>query len=236
MKCFLVAFNNGGLVTFLSKATGGETDIRAMCAKRGILDEPSDWLAIESGVPEPAALESYFVERGKIKFDQKKFCGLKFLEADSKVIGLLEKNNRNAINFYRGSGNQRFLSLCEKNGEYLRGLTSGDIYSGGGKVNMFFNIVGFDVVDPGEGYSKPPTMTVSEPQNSSNHKIKEIIGVGGRKVQFSIVQRNNIIKSIDVTRWGTGYVDPPKIDFSDPDEENGRKPTVNIITLNNINI
>lgn len=235
-NCFIVAFKNGKLLTFLSNKEKSLAGVKEMCLNKGVMDDPSDFLCVEGGAPEPAALESYYVDKGKIKFNQDKFFQFKFREEDQQIINLLLKNNEVSLNFYKSENHQRFLALCKDNTDYLNKLTYKDVYSGSIKNNVYFNIVGFNVKNPGRGYSKPVTMTVSSPENSSNDKIKKVLGVGGRKVEFSLVQRDNILKNIDVSKWGSGYVDPPHIDFSEPDDPNGEKPVVDIVMLNIINL
>lgn len=235
MKCFIVAFKNNNLISFLSNKDENLAAVKSMCSNKGIIDEPSDFICFKEGVPEPAALESYYSKDGKVRFDKHKFFKIKFEEVDLRIVHMLLDNNSKAIESYRREGDSSFESLLEANAKYLSSLTYEDIYKNAEKTNVFFNIVGFRVTDPGSGYEKPAKMTVSPPENKNNKKIKELFGGGGKNVEFSLVFRDNILKSINVDSWGAGYVDPPIINFSDPDKEWGKKPSVDVIMLNVVN-
>jgi hypothetical protein len=81
------------------------------------------------------------------------------------------------------------------------------------RFNPFNNIFRVFLVEPGEGYEKPPTIIIDPPNGKSKgFLLKAAAGVKDGK-----------LGELTITQYGSGYLNAPKIEVSAPEDSEGQR-------------
>ena len=233
MNCLIVAFDNQQIKTFLTKEKFEQKEqVCCFCKDKKIEHQVCDFHFYQV-LPEPAFLDSLYVEDSKIKVNRENLFQQQFNASDAPIIyHLLEVNK---INTQKAEENKdkKLQNLFAKNEEYLKNLTPDKIYTEQGKVNVFYNIGELHITNPGSGYKKDIQVSISAP-NSKAEIVSSRFGSLGKTAKISCTQKDGKLANIFVEDGGCGYFEPPTITFSEPDDPDGEKPEVGIFPLNYI--
>jgi hypothetical protein len=236
MNCLITALENGIIKTFLTNEVFEEkSQVCKFCRDKGITYQICDFKVFDF-LPEPAYVESLFIENGKIELDEKKLYEKQFDRNEAIILSNLIQVNVKNLEKAKQENDKLAEVLFNKNEQYLKSLKPEDFYTEEGKINRFFNVGALVITKSGSGYNKPIQATISAPPIQKNDKAANYFGKLGKKAKISCTQKDGKLANIFVEDWGCGYFEPPTITFSEPDDPNGEKPEVQVFPLNLIGI
>jgi hypothetical protein len=75
------------------------------------------------------------------------------------------------------------------------------------KFNAFNNVYDIVIINGGSGYTEPPEITISEPDQ------KDTLGM---QMQAKAIIENGSVTDMEITRFGSGYKSAPSVSFAKP--------------------
>ena len=233
MNCLIIAFDNQQIKIFLTKEKFEQKEqVCCFCKNKQIEHQVCDFHFYQA-LPEPAFLDSLYVEDSKIKVNRENLFKQQFNLSDVPIIENLLQVNQVNTEKAKENKDKKSQNLFAKNEQYLKSLTSDKIYTEQGKVNPFYNIGELYIAKAGSGYKKDIQVTVSAP-NTKAEIVSSRFGSLGKTAKISCTQKDGKLANIFVEDGGCGYFEAPVITFSEPDDANGEKPEVEIFPLNYI--